>query len=506
MDFLTILMAHEDFETAVLAAKVSIKLCSSEELTNSNTFLIHLLPSLLSRMINAPRKLQKSVSLIEYCNGTFVDDDQVISIVTHLMNLTSTEYSCYNLVLESLNAICSSFLKVYPTAIEFAWNILLGKLEHFNENYDMEAKIQPVFKPSNLLISLILAPDFVRGENAPNLEDFVQNFALKTSLRQQYDIAIQGFRYGHWKTVSLPLLQNIPNGQLSTISSCWLDALKHVASAKPNEVNMKDLSKATFQFSTASIDLESLCPNTEKSLSFQFPSLYTTIFFKITFVLKCFFTFLNGNQGFLLAETDYARYAVVTQCDLMLRDCDKISPLIEELARFSFDADSESRTQVALLQQFHDLIGYCFSYLSVSPFKELPTPFALNTENPMNSQMRDIIAWSRSQLAKMEHSKWQDRVNLANTMLISDVLKELYQSFFYLPRAFFQLIHSTKIRLNVKVANLSKDMSNAYVVSQVHKILPVDVEGFVETNNPAGIQFVNVKAIVTPEKGFSEMP
>lgn len=235
---------------------------------------------------------------------------------------------------------------------------------------------------------------------------------------------------------------------------------------------------------------------------FGFAHLYTTILNKITFLMKCFFTFLNGNQLFLSMDTDYSKFNLMTQCDLMARESVKIIPLIFELSKFSFDADEESRVQVTLLQQVHDLIHYGLEYLMATNFKELPQQIGVTTENIMNSRMRDIITWARSQYAKLDNTGWQNRVNCKNVLMISEIFKELYVTSLYLPRAFFQMIYSTKIRLNVKVGTQKKDNTNTFVVSTINKTLPVDLEGFVETNNPAGIQLIKVKAVATPEKGF----
>ncbi|KAE9555416.1 hypothetical protein FO519_001353 [Halicephalobus sp. NKZ332] len=487
---LTLLMSHDDFETAVSAAAVAIKLGSFEQGTGSTvSSVVHLLPSLLNRMEDSTRKLQRSLLklTVDYCNGLYTNNDQTLSIVTHLMNIISTSSSCYDLMLESLNAICSCSPQVYSLTIDFGWKVLNEKLEKLTQDVDMESNSDYVFTPLNLLISLVLAPQYVRTSTSPDLDEFVNKFAMKTSYRQQYDIAVLGFRYGHWKSVSLPLLENISCGRLSTTAHYWINSLIDIASAQM-------------------INFDSdLCPNTRRSSNFGFPYLFTNILSKITFTLRCFFTFIGGNLKYLEAGTDYAKYAIVTQCDLMLRDCEKIGPILDEIEKFSFDADPESRNHVILLQQFKALIEYSFWYLSATPYKPLPTNFVVMTESPMNAHLRDVIAWSRTQFAKMDQSIWQDRVNYSNVMLISDILKELYIASFYLPRAFFQLIHSTKIRLNIKVP-LKKDNNDIYFASQLNKMLPVEVEGFVETNNPAGIQLVNVRAILTSEKGFSDGP
>lgn len=66
--FLTVLMAHEDFEVAVYATKLTIQIDSLETDKLGISTLVHLLPSLLSRMDSAPKRLQKIVSFCCLCN------------------------------------------------------------------------------------------------------------------------------------------------------------------------------------------------------------------------------------------------------------------------------------------------------------------------------------------------------------------------------------------------------------------------------------------------------
>lgn len=75
---LTLLMSHDDFETAVSAAGVAIKLGNFEQGTGSTvSSVVHLLPSLLNRMENSTRKLQQSVS------STFISfySELILSVV-----------------------------------------------------------------------------------------------------------------------------------------------------------------------------------------------------------------------------------------------------------------------------------------------------------------------------------------------------------------------------------------------------------------------------------------
>lgn len=198
---------------------------------------------------------------VSYCNRLFTEDDHILSIVTHLISITTISSTSYLSVLEALNAICNCTSSVYPLAIDFAWNVIKQKLELMNQDVEMKSiedtNLQSetcILQPSNLLISLILAPNNVRGPHSPSVEEFVTDFGLKTSYRQQYDIALIGYRFGHWKTVSLPLLKNIPSGQLSSVSQAWIKALISIGTGYIADFNAKELTKACIHFSSAITD------------------------------------------------------------------------------------------------------------------------------------------------------------------------------------------------------------------------------------------------------------
>lgn len=169
------------------------------------------------------------------------------------MNIISPSSSCYDLMLESLNAICSCSPQVYSSVIDFAWKVLNEKLNRLTQDVDMESNTDRVFKPSNLLISLILAPQYVRNPTSPDLNEFVTKFAMKTSYRQQYDIAVLGFRYGHWKSVSLPLLENISCGRLSTTSHYWISSLIDIASSQMISFDSGKLTLSSSKLSSAGV-------------------------------------------------------------------------------------------------------------------------------------------------------------------------------------------------------------------------------------------------------------
>ena len=190
---------------------------------------------------------------VEYCNGLYTNNDQILSIVTHLMNIISPSSSCYDLMLESLNAICSCSPQVYSPVIDFAWKVLNEKLDRLTQDVDMESNTDRVFKPSNLLISLILAPQYVRTPASPDLNEFVTKFAMKTDYRQQYDIAVLGFRYGHWKSVSLPLLENISCGRLSTTTHYWISSLIDIASSQIINFDSGELALSSSRLSSAGV-------------------------------------------------------------------------------------------------------------------------------------------------------------------------------------------------------------------------------------------------------------
>ena len=129
----------------------------------------------------------------------------------------------------------------------------------------------------------------------------------------------------------------------------------------------------------------------------------------------------------------------------------------------------------------------------------MPAPYFVETSSPTNAHLLELISWARSQFSKLyelETQLWSARITEANVVFVRDVLFKLLKHSFYLPRAFFHFVYSTKIRLNIKIEGKEVEHGR-YMVSGVAPHHPVLVEGFVETNNPAGIQAVIVNGSIS---------
>ena len=234
--FLVTLLSHPNFRISVRAAKIAVNFQDSAV---DGITLLNFLPNLIERMSTAKTKEQRCVSLsffitflngncfqlckilIDYCGSKTTSEEGVLFIINYLISSTSIESPAFPVMLETVNAICSQFPKIYPIAITFAQEVISQQLEASQSENDVEmgedSSYLPNFNPSLHIFSLLLAPNFARGTSALPLEDVVQIYGMKVNYALRYDIAVMAFRYGHWKEVALPLLESIQLGVSSTL-------------------------------------------------------------------------------------------------------------------------------------------------------------------------------------------------------------------------------------------------------------------------------------------------
>uniref|UniRef100_A0AC34FDB2 Integrator complex subunit 7 n=1 Tax=Panagrolaimus sp. ES5 TaxID=591445 RepID=A0AC34FDB2_9BILA len=508
-NYLVALLSHPNFSVCVGAARIVVNV---QDFDISSTTLLNFLPNVIERLADAKPKEQKIFCkiLVDYCGNKSTTDEGVKFIVCHLICATKLNSTSFETVLETLNAICAQFPRIYPLAVRFAQTILDDQIEAIQSqtDMDMDQGFFPNFRPHPHLFSLLLAPEFARDLTSIPLENIAQDYGTKADYPIRYDIAVTAFRYGHWRNVALPLLESLQLGKLQSTFALWIKCLTNLAKSQPASFKAKDLSLAQMQMKSAQVIAENLVNVCDKGRFFKFSLAFIDIFNDIIYLLNSFLSMITVNQMLLNSESVYAKRGVAAQCKLYsVRSADALIKL-DLLFQRSFDVDSESRAQLFLIRQFLDLIHFSFGFFCLSEPSRMPSPYYVETNSPTNAHLLELISWARSQFSKLyeiEKQNWRIRITETNVFFVKDILFMLFSNSFYLPRSFFHFVYSTKIRLNVKAEGKETSEHGRYLVSGASALHPVMVEGFVETNNPAGIKAVIIHgSIATLAKAGAE--
>uniref|UniRef100_A0A914Y8K3 Integrator complex subunit 7 n=1 Tax=Panagrolaimus superbus TaxID=310955 RepID=A0A914Y8K3_9BILA len=508
-NYLIALLSHPNFSVCVGAARIVVNL---QDYDTSSTTLLNFFPNVIERLSDAKPKEQRVFCkiLADYCGNKTTTDEGVKFIACHLICSTTLNSASFETVLETLNSVCAQFPRIYPLAIKFAQTILDKQVEIIQSetDIDMDQGFLSTFKPHPHLFSLLLAPDFARDLTSLPLEDIVRDYGMKVDYPFRYDIAIAAFRYGHWRKVALPLLESLQLGKLQSTFALWIKCLINLAKSQPTSFTVKDLSLSQMQMKSAQLIAENLVNICDKGRFFKFSLAFIEIFNDIIYLLNSYLGMITVNQMILNSESVYAKRGVAAQCKLYsVRSAEALIKL-DLLFQRSFDVDNESRAQLFLLRQFLDLIHFSFGFFFLSQPSRMPSPYFVETNSPTNAHLLELISWARSQFSKLyeiEKETWRIRITETNAFFVKDILFMLLSNSFYLPRSFFHFVYSTKIRLNIKSEGKETSDHGRYLVSGAASLHPIMVEGFVETNNPAGIKAVIIHgSIATLAKAGTE--
>lgn len=309
--------------------------------------------------------------MADYCSSKSTSDESVKYTIEFLINSSSVESSAFPTILETLNAVCAQFHQIYPIVIQFAQNILDKQLQAAQIERDVEMGeyhgCLPNFKPSLHLFSLLLAPKSARGDGSITLQQAIEDYAIKTPSTHRYDIAVMGFRYGHWKEVSLPLLESLDRKMLQSTFSLWIDTLITLTKCQPSELQLKCYAESTSFISRVQISLENLISTFDKGRHFKFAHSYIEIFTGILKLLRKFLNVITANSLMLANESEFPKRAIAIQCKLLNTESESVQKKFEALFKEIFDVDKESRAQLDLLKQFFDLISFCLAFFRFTP-------------------------------------------------------------------------------------------------------------------------------------------
>uniref|UniRef100_A0A7E4VC70 Integrator complex subunit 7 n=1 Tax=Panagrellus redivivus TaxID=6233 RepID=A0A7E4VC70_PANRE len=513
--FIVLLFTHPDFAVGVSAARVIIRLEQSEVVAAA---ILQFLPDLIARMPKQDVRHQRILCKVitEYCTKVQTTRDSAATVVQELINIGKSSKSnevVVSNVLETLNAVCNSSPALFSVVLPFAIELADGSL--IKDDNAMEVDDQAVdiigkdkeqsFKPTIYLFSLLLAPSFARGENVEAVGKLIEKYLPALSLSMKYQVAVTALRFGHWHDVASPLLKSLPLGKLSRPSAQWIKALIGIAETQsPGSVDFATLSSSFATAEDVSSILNQLSSDPSKGALFAFPSHFIEVCCRFLYVLKGFTALLNSNLPLLNATADFVKRNIAQQCLFWIGQAERIATALDALGQLAFDADKETHNRILLWKYFYSLLHFSLQFFTPNPAQTLPALAQIETASSTNYHIFNALVWASNEVAKLvavgtgvehQHQHWMKRLTKANLQHVNTIFLEVWKSIaFFLPRAVFHQVHSTRIRLNIQFNG--REIDGRYQVPMADRQHPVTVQGFVKTNNPAGICIVQVKGVL----------
>uniref|UniRef100_A0A914GU08 Integrator complex subunit 7 n=1 Tax=Globodera rostochiensis TaxID=31243 RepID=A0A914GU08_GLORO len=386
--------------------------------------------------------------------------------------------------LELLAVICD----VWTECRNFVLSSLVGCV-NFSPCTSL-AKLPPTF--FSLLLAVV--PSACYGAEHPfsALIGRMEEIVGKMDHWALYQMARSALRYGHWRRFALPLLQRVQRQTENLETKSWLMALAYVAESQPAAFSTEELQRAETLLQRAALYLKALV-SSEKDQPFWFAADYVS---SLLSSLKCVRFLLTTVEIELSNGENDAAFCVGTSAD-------ERAIIFEELAEVqkskSFDADTQTLLQMALLIRICLLMEQYLDFLVASK-KDRPMLSEIRIEDLGESTQNSIpcfqtrnffglICWAREELLAFHGDGTNQRDLKSCLQLLRNLLEQLTGFPLGLPRFFFQRVQFTKIKLSISPQ--STDGRGVYRVSSMD-LLPVIIEGIIESNNRKAIESVLV--------------
>ncbi|GMR36806.1 hypothetical protein PMAYCL1PPCAC_07001 [Pristionchus mayeri] len=336
--------------------------------------------------------------------------------------------------------------------------------------------------PSSQL-SFLAFPPFA-PEEAINV-----NLFQKQPYTSLYEIARGGFRNGHWRSISLPLLQSMGKLSLSSGVHDWVVSLTELARSEPRKCTTSDMQQSLSSLSKAKkgfmrLSRSPLVPL--PSFSFRYvEALEKTRLAQMHLLssLSVFISWPSPDGSPLPLRPISLRTSSILSSSLSLLD-DSISEW-SLLLRRSFDGDDHSLDLIANEHFAASLISYGVRCLIG---KTTPAPTLLNrtSESVIMGETRAILLWAASSL-----QQFGGRDGVITTKSVDHffaVFNQLYTRPTFVPRLFFQSTRRTTIKLSI-----SPGAEGELTVSP-HMPVPIRVDGVISTTRKNKLETVIVSA------------
>ncbi|GMT14951.1 hypothetical protein PFISCL1PPCAC_6248 [Pristionchus fissidentatus] len=305
-----------------------------------------------------------------------------------------------------------------------------------------------------------------------------------------FEIVRSGFRNGHWRSISMPLLKSMTKLSLSCGTRDYLVALSQLAQSQSRKCTVSDvqssvallaLSKRSFiKLSRSSLNpLQSFCYRyveaLEKTRQAQMQLMST---------LTVFVSFPSPDGPPLSIRPISFRIFEVLQSCLPI-----LSQSISEwslLLRRSFDGDDHSIDLISLEMYSASILVYGVKCIMESDAPNLPLLPPLSSDSVIINETRSLLLWAASSMQQLA-----GRQGIVTTKTLDhffSVFRHMYTRPVFIPRLFFQPTRRTTIKLSV-----SPGAEGELTVSPSIPV-PIRLDGVISTSRKTKIEAIIVSA------------
>ncbi|KAF7637906.1 hypothetical protein Mgra_00002610 [Meloidogyne graminicola] len=286
--------------------------------------------------------------------------------------------------------------------------------------------------------------------NDKNLANLVKQINVnKFNFWTLYQISRSAIRFGYWRYLALPLLEQIQTSCESIETELWISSLIYICKAQPLAFSIEEFASSESNLQFASLNLKFLV-STEKNQPFSFCVGY----------VNCLESTFRGIRSIL-----------TTLKVINLLNSEKHQAVIQSLGQFcnpiiearqhwvnlcskSFDADTQTLLQMGLMIRMCLMIEQYLSILndpvvgtklSEISMEDLGENTQKNFKPSAQTQgFFELLCWARNKLSST-NSVDLDPIKGLKTLM--DILQRLVDFPLGLPRFFFQRVQITHFRV-----------------------------------------------------------
>ncbi|KAF8361182.1 hypothetical protein PRIPAC_88105 [Pristionchus pacificus] len=456
---------HESMKIRAEFIEFSVRVfvCSPSDLHRQN--LLNSISSSLS--VSLPREIGVKICRVTgvFLSNQEVPDDEAVSLIVSLCKLPLTHpnsplfLNLFCLLSQQRRSFISATSKWAKDAIQ--------------SNSSLPAS----------QISFLAFPPF-SSENEIDSRVFV-----KLPYSTLYEIAREGFRNGHWKSLSLPLLGLISKLSLSSGAHDWIVSLTELARSEPTKCCVSDMQQSLSSLSKAKKGFMRLSRsplNPLQSFCYRYAEALEKTRLAQMQLLSSISIFISSSSPDGLPLP--IRPISLRTSSSLLSSLPLIDQSISEwtlLLRRSFDGDDHSIDLIANEHFAISLIAYGIRCLVGKP---ITAPVLLNpiSDSVIMSETRALLLWASSSLQQLG-----GRDGIITTKSLDHffaVFSQLYTRPIFVPRLFFQPTRRTTIKLSI-----SPGADGELTVSHLVPV-PIRVDGVISTTRKTNIDTVIVSA------------
>ncbi|GMS84522.1 hypothetical protein PENTCL1PPCAC_6697 [Pristionchus entomophagus] len=304
-----------------------------------------------------------------------------------------------------------------------------------------------------------------------------------------YEIARCGLRNGHWRGLSLPLLQSMGKLSLSLGVHDWVVSLTLLARSQPRMCSVSDMQQSLSSLSKAKKGFMKLSRSTLNPLQ-SFCFRYVEALEKTRLAQM---ELLSSMSVFISSPSPSGLFPLrpisVRTTEILSSILPFLSSSMSEwslLLRRSFDGDDHSIDLIAIEHFAISLLHYGASCLVGKTNIVCPTLLNPTTDSVIMGETRSLLTWAVSSLQQLGGRDGVITTKSVDHFLA--VFHQLYTRPIFVPRLFFQPTRRTTIKLSI-----SPGANGELTVSPLVPV-PIRVDGVISTTRKTPIDTVIVSA------------